>query len=278
MVSEDFRQKTPQNIVDIARLLLASGADVNAESDAYGGRSTTLALTATSCHPEHAGMQIPLLDLLLEHGASIDGPDRPSAVNSCLHNGRAQAAELLARRGARLDLEGAAGVGRLDIVKTFFTEDGILKPPATQQQMKDAFAWACEFDRASVVDFLLQHGMDVDAKLRHHGQTGLHWAAYGGRPDTVKVLLERGAPVDVKDENYGGTPLEWALHQWSNSPASAKQEQYYTVVAQLVQAGAKLDSQWQEQQGLQSTAQKMRSDPRMLAALQLADKAENSGI
>src|SRR5262249_44679326 len=32
---EDFRQKTPRNIVEITRLLLDAGADVNAESDAY---------------------------------------------------------------------------------------------------------------------------------------------------------------------------------------------------------------------------------------------------
>lgn len=47
---EDFRQKTPKNIVEITKLLMKSGADVNAESDAYGGRSTTLGLTATSWH------------------------------------------------------------------------------------------------------------------------------------------------------------------------------------------------------------------------------------
>jgi hypothetical protein len=34
---EDVRQKTPSNIVEIANLLLQAGADVNAESNAYGG-------------------------------------------------------------------------------------------------------------------------------------------------------------------------------------------------------------------------------------------------
>jgi len=34
---EDFRQKTPENIVAIARVLLEAGADVTAESDAYVG-------------------------------------------------------------------------------------------------------------------------------------------------------------------------------------------------------------------------------------------------
>src|SRR5689334_22472020 len=39
---EDFRQRTPPNIVAIAELLLDRGADVNAESDAYRGHSTAL--------------------------------------------------------------------------------------------------------------------------------------------------------------------------------------------------------------------------------------------
>ena len=129
---EDFRQKTPKNIVEITKLLLNAGADVNAESDAYGGRSTTLGLTATSWHPENAGVQLPLMELLIDHGAIIDGPDGGSAVNGCLHNGRGEAAEFFASRGARLDLEGAAGVGRLDVVKSFFNDDGSLKPTATR--------------------------------------------------------------------------------------------------------------------------------------------------
>jgi ankyrin repeat protein len=268
---EDFRQKTPRNIVEITRLLLERGADVNAQSDAYGGRSTTLGLTATSCHPEQAHVQIPLLKLLIEHGATIDGPDGSSAVNNCLHNGRGKAAEFLATRGARLDLEGAAGIGRLDTVKSFFTEDGTLKSPATQQQIKDAFAWACEFGRASVVNFLLQRGMEIDAKLRHHGQTGLHWAASGGHPNTVKVLLEHGALVEARDQKFGGTPLEWALYRWGNSAPSIGQECYYEAVMLLIRAGAKLDPHWQEQEALEAAAQRVRSDPRMRAALQSAD-------
>src|SRR5262245_28083846 len=141
---EDFRQKTPKNIVEITRLLLDAGADVNAESDAYGGRSTALGLAATSYHPEAAGVQLPLMDVLIDHGAMIDGPDGGSAVNGCLHNGRGEAAEYFASRGARLDLEGAAGVGRLDVVKSFFNEDGSLKTTATEQQLKDGFTWPCE--------------------------------------------------------------------------------------------------------------------------------------
>ena len=180
---EDFRQKTPKNIVEIARLLLEGGADVDAESDAYGGGSTTLGLTATSCHPAEAGVQIPLLELLIEYGAKFD------CVNACIYNGRGKAAAFLAGRGARLDLEGAAGVGRLDVVESYFT-DGALTASATRQQMTNAFAWACQFGRTDVVQFLLARGIAIDSKLKHHGQTGLHWAACGGHVATVELLLQ----------------------------------------------------------------------------------------
>jgi ankyrin repeat protein len=265
---EDFRQKTPPNIVEIAKLLLQAGADVNAESDAYGGRSTTLGLTATSCHPEDAGVQLPLLELLIGYGAIVDGPDGASAVNSCLGNGRGEAAEFLANRGARLDLEGAAGVGRLEAVKSFFKEDGALISPGTEAQMTDGFAWACEFGRTSIVDFLLQRGIAVDAKLRHHGQTGLHWAAYGGHVETVKLLLKRGAPIDAKDERHGGTPLEWALYAWGNSSKRISRQGYYEAVALLARAGGKLDPKWYEDEdNRRGVAEKIRSDPRMAEAL-----------
>jgi hypothetical protein len=266
---EDFRQKTPKNIVEITTLLLNSGADVNAESDAYGGRSTTLGLTATSCHPEAAGVQLALMDLLIENGALIDGPDGGSAVNGCLHNGRGKAAEFLASRGARLDLEGAAGVGRLDCVMSFFNDDGSLKAPATQKQMKAGFAWACEFGRTNVVDFLLRRGVDVDARLNQEGEeTGLHWAAYEGHADIVRLLLERGAPVDVRDKRHGGTPLDWVLYAWSNKAAGVDPRRYYEVVELLTRAGAKLDRPWHEDvENPQGAAKKIQSDPRMQAAL-----------
>jgi hypothetical protein len=263
---EDFRQKTPKNIVKITRLLLDAGADVNAESDAYGGRSTTLGLAATSWHPQAAGVQLPLVELLIEHGAIIDGPDGGSAVNGCLHNGRGAAAEFFANHGAKLDLEAAAGVGRLDVVKGFFNEDGTLKPSATPEQMKDGFAWACEFGRPSVVEFLLSRGMQIDAKLKHNGQTGLHWAALGGHLDTVKLLLERGAPVDAKDESFEGTPLQWAMYGWGNS--AGESGHYYEVVALLARAGARLEPEWYDgDEERERSVAKLRSDPRMLAAL-----------
>ena len=39
---ENYRQKTPANAVEVAKLLLDAGAEVDAAADMYGGGSTTL--------------------------------------------------------------------------------------------------------------------------------------------------------------------------------------------------------------------------------------------
>jgi ankyrin repeat protein len=264
---EGFRQKTPPNAVAVLRLLLDSGADVDAITDMYGG-STTLGLVATSIHPLRAGVQIPLLELLLERGATIDiGGGSLGAVVSCLANGRGDAAAFLASRGARLTLEGAAGVGRLDVVQQFFDRDGRLTG-AAPQELVDGFAWACEFGKTEVVDFLLRRGINIVQRLKHNGQTGLHWAALGAHVDTVTLLLERGAAVDAKDESFEGTPLGWALYGWSNETDRRKDERYYAVVARLVAAGGTVDRAWiAESERDTPIIEKIRGDQRMIAAL-----------
>jgi hypothetical protein len=191
------------------------------------------------------------------------GANADFMINSCLANGRPEAAQYLADRGAPLDLEGAAGIGRLDLVKSFFNTDGSLKPPATIAQRKDGFTWACEYGRTDVVEYLLDHGVEASEILpRPHKQTGLHWAAYGGHIDTVKALLKRRPRLDVRDASFGGTPLGWAVHGWwdCRDGDPARKEPYYEIVALLVDAGAPVESDWLNEENAQT-------DPRMFAAL-----------
>lgn len=266
---EAFRQRTPKNAVQVAEALLRAGAEVDAVADMYGG-STTLSLIATSIHPQLAGLQQELIDLLLAHGARMDHAGTAgnvhALVNGCLANGRGEAAEFLARRGAPLDLEGAAGVGRLDIVQSFFNPNGSLTAAATLEQMRDGFGWACEYGRGNVVEFLLDHGMDADSRLPRtgngHGKTGLHWAALGGNVEIVKALLNRNVPVDVKDQTYGATPLGWALYAWQKEQAAARADRYPEIVALLVARGATVEPDWLRDE-------RVRADRKMLGALEL---------
>jgi ankyrin repeat protein len=268
---EGFRQRTPKNIVKVAEVLLDAGADINATADMYGGGSDTLGLAATSIHPVAAGVQEELMVFLLARGASLGGQKGAAAwsklINACHANGRPGAAEFLARRADGLDLEAAAGVGRLDIVKTYFDANGRLTN-ATDLQMRDGFTWACEYGRTDVVEFLLQRGMDVAARLRHHRQTGMHWAAFGGYADTVRVLLRHNAPVNVKDEAFEGTPLGWALYAWAGGGPHTGDSRHYDVVELLVAAGATVAEEWlnEDERGF-PIAKKIRQDTAMRAAL-----------
>jgi ankyrin repeat protein len=249
---EGYRQKTPPNAVAIAELLLASGADVNATALLYGGDADTLGLVATSIHPQQAGVQLELLDLLLRHGASL----HPMVVNACLANGRRQSAEFLALRGAHLDLETAAGVGRLDLVKTFLDEKGNLLTAATQIQMERGFLWASEYGRNEIVEFLLQRGVDV-ATQAHTGQTALHWAVIGAQLSTIHLLLRHNAPLEDKN-TYGGTPLGQAL--WSMAQGDPHLD-YIPVIEALLKAGAKIEDgarQWLSKQKTLPPNQKQR--------------------
>lgn len=192
-----------------------------------------------------------------------------SLINACHANGRPEGAAFLAARAVGLDLEAAAGVGRLDVVQTYFSGDGALINGATPRQMKDGFAWACEFGRAAVVDFILRQGMDVAEKLRHHGQTGLHWAAYEGHADTVRLLIERHSPINAIDDEFGGTPLGWALYGWGGGGPHPGHSRYYEVIEQLIAAGATVDAEWlnESERGF-PLAKRIRDDERLRAALE----------
>src|SRR5437879_2015215 len=89
---ENYRQKTPKNAVEVTKILLRAGAEVDAMADTYG-KGTTLGLVATSYHPARAGVQIALMETLLDAGASVDGlPGGWNPLVSALHNGRPEAA------------------------------------------------------------------------------------------------------------------------------------------------------------------------------------------
>jgi ankyrin repeat protein len=236
---EGYRQRTPQNIVQIATLLLDNGAEVDAEADVYGGGATALGLAATSVHPFKAGVQNPLLQLLMDRGAKIDRPgsggNDSTAVRSCLNNGCGEAAVYLAEHGARLDIESAAGVGRLDLVASAFTEGGKLKRGIKKTTVESALRYACCWGRIKVIDYLLDHGVSPGSH-DSDGQTPLHWAAICGQLETAKYLLKWKPPLECTNV-YGGTVLGQTL--WS-AGHNGDVKVFSKIIEVLIAAGAKV--------------------------------------
>ena len=228
---ENYRQRTPPNIVEIARLLLDAGAEVDAEADVYGGGATALGLTATSVHPQKAGVQEALMELLLERGASIEKPSGghgQSIVSSCLANGQPAAAAYLAKRGAQVGLKEGAGLGLLDVVKKY-------ADVATTEQLQEAFRYACAYGSRDVVAFLFEKGVDL-ASHGGDGQTPLHWAMITGHLEIVKFILQYNPPLESKNV-YGGTVLGQAL--WS-AAHGGDPDRYIAILEALVEAGAQI--------------------------------------
>ncbi len=208
---EAYRQKTPRNAVAIARALLEAGAEPDALSDMYGAECTTMSMLVSSSHPAEAGLQVPLVELLLDCGAAVEGRGTRKwggPLVTDLAFGMIDAAEVLARRGARIDLPAAAGLGRLD--------DAIpLLASADGQARRRALSLAAQHGKVEIVRLLLDAGEDpnrYNPEGNHPHSTPLHQAVLGGHEAVVRLLVERGARLDIRDTIWQSTPLGWAIY------------------------------------------------------------------
>ncbi len=209
---EGYRQRTPPNAVDVANMLLEAGAGVDALADMYGGRHTTMSMLVSSGHPAAAGLQVPLIETLLDFGAAIEGlgsGDWTSPLMTALAFGFDSAAEALVRRGALVNtLAAAAGLGRLPDARRLLVA-------ASGEDRHRALALASQHGHAEIVRLLLDSGEDPDRynpRGNHAHSTPLHQAVWSGHDSVVRLLVERGARLDIKDTIYEGTPLGWALY------------------------------------------------------------------
>ncbi|MEM7128252.1 MAG: sigma-70 family RNA polymerase sigma factor [Chloroflexota bacterium] len=189
--------------VEIAELLLAHGADINA-LDSYTRRPPI----------GWAAGGLPVRQFLLEQGATVD-----TIMLACRIGDLPRVKEFLATdpsllhtkteswddhgEGATL-LHIAAAKGGVEMTR-FFLEQG-LDPNATGGWWQVCpLHWAVEKENnMTVLQLLIDHGADVNARSGEKGIPPLSWA----RNDYVKFLLDQGADVNGKSDD--GTS---ALHQ-----------------------------------------------------------------
>ena len=207
----------PKNSVEIGRLLLDAGADVNASTLGRNG-GTTMGLLVTSKQASDAGLSGPLMDLLLEYGARLD-LKTPDALDGSLTNHAPRAAEKMIEIGAKPDVLAAAALGRLDLVRAFFDTKGRLqsRPRRRGRAMsaRDAIGLALLYayvgEQPDVVEFLLETEGNWNMIGVNNG-TALHRAAWQGDLGMVQRLVAKGADTSNRNNPFTATPLSWARH------------------------------------------------------------------
>ena len=179
--------RLPANIVDVARVLVEAGAD---QFD------YALELVASGCVPRECGVQVALIDFLVDAGADPGG----SRLTCALAHREREAVEALLRRGAPLTLEAAVATGG---------------PLEIAGDLGLALGTAAIFGRAEAVPALVARGADVNAFLPeafHPHTTALHQAINAGSLATVRALIAAGADPSIRDRGFGGNALGWAEH------------------------------------------------------------------
>ncbi len=211
--------------VAMTRLFLEKGADVNARNakgetalmEVGDGLASFGYLSGDTSYPDGFRKSLAILKLLLERGADVnvtDSDEQTGGSTALLRFSAAgfpEAVKLLLDKGAEVNTRLDDGSNAL-----FWSMIGRLaQHPYPLQGM-----WTLErrrkvekglLDRrAETAKLLINHGIDVNAKLKYDGSTALIWAAFLGDVELAKLLLDKGADVD-SGLTDGRTPLLCAV-------------------------------------------------------------------
>jgi uncharacterized protein len=207
----DWPGRWPRRL-ESAALLIQAGADINARAD-FGDTDETTLQEAASCYDGA------LCELIVEAGASPDGlNDDRRPLAEALFYVAPTAARALVDHDATIDLEFAAGLGRMDLMPTFFDADGKLlpsagthhppvdnpqppEPGAGNELLEQALAYAAINGQLETGAFLIDRGADVNAEPSgfSHRIAMVDWGE--AHPEFVQLLIQRGARPPEPDEN-----------------------------------------------------------------------------
>lgn len=231
--------KNAPDQIEMASILLDAGAEVNGPLCACASGDNVAAAT-----------------LLLDRGAAVNGSGGWSPLEEALYWNSQGVIQLLLQRGASIhNLRIAGGLGRTDVMATFFGADGSLRPEAgiinwpwgdlavietsnfaragkdrmaatfasfsndRQSIINNAFVYACMHGHIDAATLLLERGAEIDAIPGgfDYAGTALHYAALNGHRGMVEFLLGHGADASLKDPKVHQTPAGWA--EYGGHPA-----------------------------------------------------------
>lgn len=208
----------PPNIAEIARTII-SAAKRAGTGDLQEQLDYALQLVCWSWIAPQCGVQIDLIDVLLDSGASPAG-----APDNALVNGNRAAADHLLNRGAPLSLTTAIGLGRWEGAAKLLQTAG-------QRDRQTALVQAALHGNVEGLKVVLQTDVEVSEPspdLYSHA-TPLHHAVWSGSFDAVKVLIDAGADPFAKDLVHEGTPLDWAEYAAKTHADRDKRTDYSAI-------------------------------------------------
>ena len=169
----DGPPETIENLAMICRLLLDSGADVNAN------QTMTCEMTALQGAIDCGTQE--LIDILLEAGANIHTP-------AYWYEGKTA-------------LQGAVSTGNFKLVKRLVEMGVDVNAPPAAVGGATALQYAAIAGHINMAMFLLEHGASIKAPKSSRGElTALQGASRYGRLDMIHLLLENDQDVDTVEE------------------------------------------------------------------------------
>jgi peptide-methionine (S)-S-oxide reductase len=214
--------KLRANVASLARAIIHA-ARRNAAKNLQEQLDSTLHFAVCSPVGRENGLQLELLDVLIDAGASTEGA--PVQALICYNF---TAAEHLLKRGAELTLPAAVCLERWDDVAR-------LGPTASAGDKQIALALAALNGKSQGLARLLPFGVDLNAFSSgfYTHATPLHHAVWSGSLNAVKVLVEAGANLATKDKAEHATPLAWAEYARTLPERGEQGRQYAEIVAYL---------------------------------------------
>ena len=230
--------KLPRNIAQVTRTIIQAakrdGSDSLREQLDYA-----LQLVSWSWIAQQGGVQIELIDVLVDAGASADGNPENALVN-----GHAAAAEHLVARGATLTLATALCLGRWDDVRR-------LAQTTSARDKQFALILSALNGKADALRSIIALGVDLNAVSRdlYAHATALHHAVWSGSLDAVKVLVEAGADMNARDANHDGTPLDWAEYGQRGQAGKEHGKRFAEIAAYLREQARQRESRLEQNKG-----------------------------
>jgi ankyrin repeat protein len=188
-----IRKRSP----DLARELVARGADVNGQSSSAIG-STVIHFATELDDPS-------FMNLLVRKGARVNALARNghTPLYSAVINGKLKAALFLCSKGADTNAVirnehgrsysmffAAALSNNTNLLQMFWPSDD--RVDKRNNTGSTALMEAAKQETPDVLRYLIAHGADVNA-AGSHGHTALVYAGYNGQVENIKILLAAGA-------------------------------------------------------------------------------------